>query len=117
MSIENGINKTNNVLKLILQSAAIISIIIPLLYFPVNTRLRAMEEKTSSVMEQHNKDCDMLKEDNKELRHKIEVSVTEKELMLQLNPLVNNVTELKEDLKSFIRQDILFKQEIMKKLN
>lgn len=103
---KNGINRTRTIIGIVWQSLAITGVILTVVYFPVNTKLDAMDSKIDMVQAQHEKDCKGMLEATKELKSKVETKVSEKVLKLHLDPLTKNVAEIKESLDKIINKII-----------
>jgi len=103
---ENGVNRTNSVLKLVSQSIGIIAVVLLLIYFPVNTKIDAVNGKVDSIWAQHTKDCQSMINQTIELKKNVETKLEEKNLKLYLNPLVTAVNDMKVQLDGFRKEMI-----------
>ena len=89
----------DSILKTIYQALIIGSMVLVVLYFPINVKINAMQV-------QHNRDCEQIIKEAEILREGLQNKLDKEKLKLHLDPLIEKVAELKAEIKDF-RQEII----------
>ena len=111
------LKKYQIIIAIIAQSLGIAVLVAGILYYPVNAKLKeqdlirnsqiiAINTKVDGIKTRHDEDCVRLIEESKKLKDDINLKVSEKELHLIINPLIEKIESLGKQIKEQQREII-----------
>ena len=95
----------NDILRFIINVLVAAGMVAGIIFFPINTKISALETRICKVEVHHEKHCEKSEE---ELARKI----TEKDLEKTLKPMRNSIEDLKKAVDSFGIQNAKFKDQL-----